>query len=231
MSRVNDQISLEQLNKLKNAMAKLQENNRGSLADRFSQTMDVIETPTETNTETITETKIKTETRGEEDDKVLGRGTYLRVDKDEMAAWLYLTPPDKTPDYKKQDLLDYLSRKGVIIGLHQSNLSAMVKKKVYNREILVAQGVSAKESSDGYFEYLFTQGEYGMPKIREDGTVDYSHMSALQNVKAGDKIAIYHRAVQGVDGKTVLGNVMKAKISRDLPPMKGKGITRENDIY
>lgn len=161
----------------------------------------------------------------------LTEGTYLRVEDDEMTAWLYLTPPAEGQVYSKRELESYLEQHGVIKGYHSSNLSAMVKKKVYEREILVAKGQEAVPGQDGYFEYLFSPEEHMGPTIREDGTVDYSSMSALQNVHKGDKVAIYHYAVPGVDGYTVQGNVLKAAAARDLPPMRGKGITRENGVY
>ncbi|MCM1121941.1 MAG: FapA family protein [Eubacterium sp.] len=161
----------------------------------------------------------------------LAKGTYLRIEEDDMAAWLYLMPPDRGQIYTKNELITYLERSGVVKGYHSSNLSAMVKKKIYEREILVAKGAKCVEGKDGYFEYLFSPEEYGIPKIREDGTVDYTNVSALQNVSKGDKVAVYHYAVQGTDGYTVRGKEMKVKPSRDLPPMRGKGILRENNVY
>ena len=208
-------FSSEQLNKLKSAMEKALEPETGKEAS--AQESTTLEMP---NIE-------KWDSKG----TVLAKGTYLRVDDDGMAAWLYLAPPDRKQTYVKSDLETFLQRSGVVKGFHSSNLSAMIKKKVYDREILVAQGMPVKEGTDGYFEYLFTPEEYGVPKIRKDGSVDYSNMSALQNVRKGEKVAIYHYAVQGEDGYTVLGGEMKAKPTRDMPPMRGKGILRENDVY
>lgn len=161
----------------------------------------------------------------------LAKGTYLRIEEDEMTAWLYLAPPDHGQIYTKDELKTYLEKSGVVKGYHESNLAAMVKKKVYDREILVAKGAETVPGQDGYFEYLFSPEEYGVPKIREDGTVDYTNVSALQNVRKGDKVAVYHYAVQGTDGYTVRGAEMKVIPARDLPPMRGKGILRENNIY
>ena len=205
---MSTQFSSEQLDRLKAAMAKLQE----AVEPEFA-------VPEEMDVEI------------QEEESILTKGTYLKVDEDEMAAWLYLMPPEPEVEYRKQDLIDYLNQKGVVEGLHQSNLSAIIKKKVYNREILVAKGREIQDGKDGYFEYLFTPEEYGVPKIREDGTVDYTNMSALQNVKAGDKVAVYHPAKQSVDGCTVLGNIMPGKLYHDLPPMRGKGIRREDEAY
>ena len=205
---MSTQFSSEQLDRLKAAMAKLQETVEPEFA--IPEEMDV---------------------EIQEEESILTKGTYLKVDEDEMAAWLYLMPPEPEVEYRKQDLIEYLNQKGVVEGLHQSNLSAIIKKKVYNREILVAKGREIQDGKDGYFEYLFTPEEYGVPKIREDGSVDYTNMSALQNVKAGDKVAVYHPAIQSVDGCTVLGNIMQGKLYHDLPPMRGKGIRREDEAY
>ena len=161
----------------------------------------------------------------------LARGTKLRIEKDGMAAWLYLAPPDQGQVYTKEELITYLERNGVVTGYHSSNLSAMIKKKVYEREILVAKGKEVQKGKDGWFEYLFTPEEYGVPKIREDGTVDYTSMSALHNVHSGEKVAIYHRAEQGKDGYTVRGVEVKAKPSKEQPPLRGKGVERIGDEY
>lgn len=161
----------------------------------------------------------------------LARGTKLRVEKDGMTAWLYLAPPDNGQVYTKDELITYLERNGVVRGFHSSNLSAMIKKKVYEREILVAKGQEVQKGEDGWFEYLFTPEEYGVPKIREDGTVDYTSMSALHNVHSGEKVAIYHHAKQGLDGYTVRGTEVKAKPAKELPPIRGKGVERIGDEY
>lgn len=214
-------LSSEQLEKLKAAMARAKGFSPAAPASAPKPGVEVASPMAEQPEE---EQQVHIETN-------LTEGTYLRVEDDEMTAWLYLTPPAEGQVYSKRELESYLEQHGVIKGYHSSNLSAMVKKKVYEREILVAKGQEAVRGQDGYFEYLFSPEEHMGPVIREDGTVDYSSMSALQNVHKGDKVAIYHYAVPGVDGYTVRGGVLKALLARDLPPMRGKGITRENGIY
>lgn len=219
MAEVN--FSSEQLDKLKAAMAKAKGINLPSAEQ--SAGLSALQQPAAADQpEEAGSARIETN---------LTEWTYLRVDDDKMAAWLYLTPPAEGQVYTKRELESYLEQSGVVKGYHSSNLSAMIKKKVYDREILVAKGEESRPGKDGYFEYLFAPKEHEGPAIREDGTVDYSSMSALQNVHKGDKVAVYHYAVPGEDGYTVLGEVLKASPSRDLPPMRGKGITRENGVY
>ena len=214
-------LSAEQLNKLKAAMAK------ANMQQVLQKAQAALQQENEAGTGIMKEAPkerpvIKTN---------LAEGTYLRVEEDDMAAWLYLAPPDKGQTYTKRDLENYLEAHGVVRGYHSSNLSAMIKKRVYDREILVARGTEIKPGTDGYFEYLFSPEDHSGPKVNEDGSVDYSSMSALQNVHKGDKVAIYHYAVQGENGYTVRGEEMKASPVRDLPPMRGKGIARENGVY
>lgn len=213
-------LSSEQLDKLKAALAKA----KGLPLAAAAQALKAEEEAQKAAAQEPEEAQPLVETN-------LAEGTYLRVEDDEMTAWLYLTPPEEEQVYTKRDLESYLEQNGVTRGYHSSNLSAMVKKKVYDREILVAQGKKSIPGKDGYFEYLFSPEEHMGPVIREDGTVDYSSMSALQNVHKGDKVAIYHYAEQGEDGYTVRDKELKAAPARDLPPMRGKGIIRENGVY
>lgn len=233
MAEVN--LSSEQLNKLKAAMARAKGLDPQAVQQTAQQPASagkpVTAGETKAQHEAAEQTAVAVEVRKPPTESKLAEGTYLRIEEDEMTAWLYLAPPAEGQTYTKRDLENYLELNGVIKGYHSSNLSAMVKKKVYEREIVVAKGAETKPGTDGYFEYLFAPEEHAGPKVNADGTVDYSSMSALQNVHKGDKVAIYHYAQQGVDGYTVVGGEMKADPVRDLPPMRGKGITRENGVY
>lgn len=160
---------------------------------------------------------------------VVENGSYVRVEPDEMTAWLYLNPPIHGRDFTSQDIIDFLNKKGVTRGYHTSNISAMVKKGVYEREIKVAMGREAVEGIDGYYEYCFAPVFRKEPEIREDGSVDYASMSELQNVHKGEVVAIYHRAVQGETGYTVSGKETKPKPAKELPPLRGKGISNAED--
>lgn len=238
MAEVN--LSSEQLDKLKAAMARVKSQSAQTAQPAASQqtpaqsaapkqAADLKETLAAAAT--AADTAVAVETQLPPVETNLAEGTYLRVEEDEMAAWLYLAPPKEGQTYTKRELESYLEQNGVVKGYHSSNLSAMIKKKVYDREILVARGAEIKPGTDGWFEYLFSPEEHCGPKVNDDGSVDYSSMSALQNVHKGDKVAIYHYAEQGENGYTVTGGEMKAPPVRDLPPMRGKGITRENGIY
>lgn len=154
----------------------------------------------------------------------LSEGSYIRVEEDAMTAWLYLYPPREGQIYTSEDLKEYIRSQGVVCGLHESNIEAMVKKEIYHREVRIAVGRAAGKGEDGYYEYLFTPVNYRAPAIRPDGTADYTSMSMLQNVAKGEKIAVYHPARQGENGCSVLGGETIAKPVRELPPIRGRNI-------
>ncbi len=164
----------------------------------------------------------------------IDNGSYVRIEPDNMIAWLYLLPPvTEGEKFTKEDIMEFLQKNGVVRGFHTSNIAAVAKKEVYNREIKVALGRDAVEGIDGYYEYKFAPTVNRAPAVREDGSVDYTSMSTLQNVRKGDVVAVYHHAVQGEAGYNVRGAETRAKPAKELPPLRGKGISHEpdSDIY
>lgn len=160
-------------------------------------------------------------------------GSYVKVADDDMSAWMYLTVPSGKERYAMDELTDFLEKNGVITGYHHSNLAAMIKKKVYEREILVAKGQPAIEGNDGYYEYKFDSEKNKAPRVLEDGRVDYTSMSVLQNVRKGDVVAIYHHAEMGQDGYDIKGRALQARKVKEIPPLRGQAVYNEDnpDIY
>lgn len=156
-------------------------------------------------------------------------GSRLSIAEDNMSAYLILNPPASGKAYETGDILEFLRSHGVTEGFHTSNISAMVKKHIYYKEVKVAAGSEVMPGQDGYFEYFFDPDRLREPAIRADGSVDYSSMGMLQNVGKGNIVAIYHRAVQGVPGRTVTGKEIKCTLARELPPMRGRNISRLED--
>ena len=155
--------------------------------------------------------------------------TYVRINDDRTQAWLYLGPKADETSYTKEELKAILEQNGVKAGFNESNLAAMAKKEVYGREICVAQKIAPVDGKDGYYEYGFECNYKRMPKIREDGSVDYTSMNMIQSVKKGTLLARYHKAVAGTDGMDVCGNVIVVARAKELPPLKGAGIERSTE--
>lgn len=157
-------------------------------------------------------------------------GAYVRVDEDGMAAWIYLNPPKEGEKfYSRSEIVDFINEHNVFNGLHDSNISAIAKKHVYEREILIAKGIEPVEGNNGYYEYFFDTADKRKPAIREDGSVDYSSMSKLKSVDIGDRVAVYHPATKSQNGMDVYGHEIQAKPTKDLPKLRGRGISNDKN--
>lgn len=181
-----------------------------------------------------TPAKVLADAQNTQDVQLTDSGSYVKIAQDGMSAWLYLAAPNETREYyDKPEIMEFIQSKGVTTGFHNSNIVAMIDKKIYEREILVAAGKTVVDGKDGYYEYAFAPEYNKAPRIREDGSVDYTSMKALQNVRAGDVVATYHHAVRGEDGYTVQGKPLKAKTVKEAPPLRGQSISNsENpDVY
>ncbi|MBQ9504211.1 MAG: DUF342 domain-containing protein [Lachnospiraceae bacterium] len=142
----------------------------------------------------------------------------------DMEAYIKLEKPPKGLDYTREDIEEYLRANNVKVGIKESRIAAIVKKRIYGREVIIAEGTPAKDGQDGYFEYKFDAvPKSNKPEIRPDGTVDYTSMNVIKCVKEGDILAIYHPAVKGEPGMTIKGVVVKPRPARDLPPYALKG--------
>lgn len=156
--------------------------------------------------------------------------TYVRITEDDKQAWLYLMPKEDGNGYTKDELLGILHEHDVVAGINEDNLIAMSKKKVYEREIKVAEFTDSVPGKDGYYEYFFDiNSSTKRPTIREDGSVDYQSMNMVNNVKEGELLALYHPSINGVPGKDVRGFEIPVEQVKNLPPLQGKGLMRDTE--
>ena len=166
---------------------------------------------------------------------MIAEGSYVKLEKDGMEAWLSLVAPeDVEAVYTKEEVIAYIKSNNVTLGIIESNIAAICKKRIYEREIKVAVGFPGKEGHSGYFEFFFEIDDTKKkePRILPDGSVDYASINVLPTVKKGDILARYNPSEAGEDAQDVTGRIIKGKPVRDLRPLMGQGIVRkENEYY
>lgn len=149
--------------------------------------------------------------------------TCVRMNGDEMEAYLYLSVPEDGKDYTVEQLLELLGKNRVVYGIMEQQLGDIIHLKMYDKEVLIAKGTKPVDGIEGKYDYNFDRNPSGKPKIKSDGTVDYQSAFAVQTVAQGDVIAVYNPATLGTQGKTVTGKTLEPKKGRELLPLKGKG--------
>lgn len=154
--------------------------------------------------------------------------TAISFSHDGMTAYLRLPEPMQGQKYRLEDVQAALTASGVKSGIDQEAIRGMVRDGIYGRPVVVATGKAPQDGKDGYFEYMFQSQLDGKPRINEDGTVSYA-IQLFEMVTEGQVIAKYHPAIQGMDGYTVKDTPLRAKVGRELPPLRGRGFSCEND--
>jgi len=156
-------------------------------------------------------------------------GWSLTIDEDGMKATLHMEPPVERDPYTVEETVAYIKSNGAVCGLIFSAIEEMVELRKYYKDIVVAEGRLPKDGINGYYEFFFDTGVVKHPAIRSDGSVDYSSMTVVHSVRAGDKLATYTPAIPGVQGYDVRGREMRCRPGKELPAIRGTGFEMSFD--
>lgn len=157
------------------------------------------------------------------------REPVVRTSYDEMEAYILLPIVGMDETYSPNEVMDALHKKKITYGVDQDMILTMIKNRVFGKEVKIARGKKCVDGVDAYYTYNFNYDLNRKPKIREDGSVDYWSIHLVEVVEEGQVIAIYNEPVNGEDGMSVTGKVIKCKRGRPLPPIAGRGFDRSED--
>ncbi len=155
----------------------------------------------------------------------------VEVDQDEMEAYLIIRPALGGRKLTVAQLEQALQAAGVVEGVKREVLEAAVVAQDTGGRFLVATGRPPVNGNDGYIDYRFSvTGPTPRPLELEDGRVDYYTLQTVQNVNAGQVLAVRVPPTNGLPGITVRGRPLGAKAGRDVRLPKGKN-TDANPEY
>lgn len=129
----------------------------------------------------------------------------------------------------EEDIYAALEERGIINGINKKAITEMIKKKIMNEKVLIAEGTPAEDGKNGWFEFFVRLDLPRIPAPLPDGGVDYVNIEAFEMVDKGERIALYHPAEKGKDGQNVFGEVIHANDGTEKKPLKGEGFTIAKD--
>lgn len=132
-------------------------------------------------------------------------------------------------DSLRVEVLKALNKRGIVSGIRYDTIDRMTTGEEMRTHVLVAFGVMPHDGTDGYYEYFFRTQVARTPKVLEDGNVDYHNVEWYEQVKKGQKLAVYHPATNGTNGMTVTGKEIPARKGRELCILTGSGFHRLAD--
>ena len=146
---------------------------------------------------------------------------------DEMEA--YMAAPEGIGTMSRQSVYDVLKEKGISRGICEEGITELLSGEADHKKILIARGAEAKDGRDGYYEYFFKTQADKTPKLLPDGAVDYQSIEWFVMVEAGQKLACYHSAEEGVCGYTVTGKILPGRKGKEKSALGGKGFILQED--
>lgn len=146
----------------------------------------------------------------------------VQISSDEMKAYLIMTPPKSGGfDLELDEIRNILKSNGVVVGIKDDVLNRIIDYPIYNEPILIAEGIKPKNGKDAEIQYNFnTKGEVHFTE--EDGRVDFKNLNLVQNVVAGQVLAIKEKATIGEPGRTVTNKIIPQKVGKDCQLLAGK---------
>ena len=153
------------------------------------------------------------------------------ISSDELKATATINPPslggaDVTPEQIKKAL----TQQGVVAGVSDEKIQALVDRPTYNEPVVVAEAVLPIDGKDAYITYNFeTDRSKLRAKQAANGQVDFKELNLIQNVVAGQPLAQKMLAEQGKAGKTLYGRYLEAKNGKDIQLPLGKNVKVDTD--
>jgi uncharacterized protein (DUF342 family) len=155
----------------------------------------------------------------------------VEVTDDEMKAYVYFNPPrfnGRHMDY--DDVIEALRNAGVVTGIKEKEINDYLEEMDYRRPLLAAEGQYPRNGRDAYIEYKVRVDKSKVQFEEDDsGKVDFRNLELLENVVAGQLLAVKVPAEEGIPGRTITNRVIPAKSGKDTSIKYGKGTILSED--
>lgn len=155
----------------------------------------------------------------------------VQVSPDRMEGYVHLIPPSNEGDLvSSEDILDVLHANGICErSIDHEGIDRLLEERGYGTEYLVACGKEAIHGKEGFVEYCFNTAVKARPTLKEDGTVDFFNLNALNDCSEGEVLAKLTRETSGESGFNVLGVELGQKIPPKMVLKYGKNIELSED--
>lgn len=153
----------------------------------------------------------------------------VMLSPDRMKGYITFNPPDNGKMMSLEEVLDVLSKNGIIYGISRTNLETIVKYPVFNEMICIAEGTPPVNGQNGKVEFLFDIKKESKPTILEDGRVDFRELNLIESVVQGQKLCTLIPPIQGTPGRTVSGTDIPALDGKPAVLPKGRNVSASPD--
>ncbi len=155
---------------------------------------------------------------------------FIEISDDEMKAWAHVTPPRGLGRHLEyEDIVRALEAKGVVFGVNDETIHKYLDEADYSAPLEAATGQKPRNGRDAKVEYkVRIQKEINLEED-ESGRVNFANLDLVENVVAGQILAVKMPPDEGETGRTVLNRILDVKPGRDGQIRHGKGTIMSED--
>lgn len=149
----------------------------------------------------------------------------IEISRDRLTAILKVEPGAVVPNVTltADDVHSRLMSLGISAGIQEEQIVQACKTETKG-VFIIAKGESPVEGKNGWLEYLVEINEGKSFKERTDGSIDYREGREIPSIDTGTTIAIIHDPIEGLEGRSVTGEVIHPKSVLPLNVKAGAGI-------
>jgi len=149
---------------------------------------------------------------------------------DKMKAYIKIRPPEGGGKPAGiQEIAYQLKQNNIIFGIKEDVVHALVENPIYDQNILVAEGMAPINGKNGETHFLVDIQRDRKPIIMEDGSVNYRDLNYIESVHKGQKLCEMTQPTPGIDGKNVVGTVLKAIDGKPAKMVRGRNVYSSED--
>ena len=150
----------------------------------------------------------------------------IEISKDEMRAFVHITPPRYNGrTFEIEDIVGGLSVEGVVKGIDEDRIQKYLDAANYDTPLLAAEGQKPVQGQDSRLDYKvrINRGNIVFGED-DDGNVDFKNLELIENVVAGQLLAIKLQPDRGITGFTVKGKETPVRAGKEVPIKFGSGV-------
>lgn len=153
----------------------------------------------------------------------------VKLSSDKMKAYIILTKPIGGSEITEKTIYEALKLNNVVFNIKDNEIKSAVAVKVYDKELLAAEGIEPQAGQDAVLTYHFDISNERAINIDKDGKIDYHELSLIKNVCTGHKLVTLTPHTKGTSGKNVLGVEVQGRDGRKLALPRGKNVDVSQD--
>lgn len=118
-------------------------------------------------------------------------------------------------DIDAQDFKKAIEKNNIRYGIIKERIDRLIKKPIYNKEILIARGKKAIKGDNAEFIFYFNTTIDKKPVLNEEGKVNYKELHLIQNIEPNTLIADKIPPKNGTPGINVCNETIPATLGDD----------------